>query len=98
MPGFATKRLEALRQLLGEYVSSEAEVSELMRRIGEELGVEEEREKEREKRRAYNERVRQRNGGSTYTPSDRAYYEKHKEELKSRMTERRQRLRPGSPE
>lgn len=92
MSGFTEKRLTQLREVLSEYVREDVAMEELMKRVMFELGVAE----DLEKRRAYQAKVREQNGGSTYTASDRAYYEKHKEELKQRMAERRRKLREAS--
>ncbi len=103
MPLFTEKRLDELRAIIAPYVEDGERLTRLMQDIRGGLRLDEEMERVRARRQAHTQRVRDANGGSTYTASDRAYYEARKEELIPQMVasqrERRARARqpPATP-
>jgi hypothetical protein len=86
------ERLQRLRAVLAPSIPDPDRLDVVMTQAREALGVEEDRRKGREKRRAYLQRLRETNGGTSYTATDRAYYEQNKAHLISNMVAR-QRVR-----
>ncbi len=93
MPWMTERRMGQLRDIVSRYVTDESAIAELLSQVRVELGVDDAKERERVHRETYNARVREKNGGTTYTASDRTYYEKHKDTLKPKMIERQRRVR-----